>query len=304
MIHISRDNKKEASVGKTEPNETNALGEKTPRKLTQDDFQSYQVLCSFAACLLAESPPEDFINQLIEQRAYLKEPPFSTVAQTSAEELYEFLGEGVLAVRGLSAEKAQDREKRAQETSTDAIPLEGMPEKLECKQKASSKEGALLFQSIHQDYTYLFYMVGVSHTSPYESVYRTDDKTLFGPTTLEVREAYHASGIKIEREGSTPDDHIGYELSFLAHLLALGSKALEKSDLNEQRRIAESIRAFLSEHVLVFAPIYLKSVQTQAQTPFYRALARITLRTIESMAEAFGTLAVETIEESAYLLEK
>lgn len=222
-----------------------------------DEVLAYQVLCGFAARLFEESPQEDLVEQLIEQRSYLLEPPFSSVAQAASKDLSEYLG---------------------------------------------SEDFAL--QEVNQDYTYLFYMVGVSHTSPYESVYRTDDKTLFGPTTLEVREAYRAFEVKVEKEGSTPDDHIGYELSFLAHLLNLAAQAHEVSNAEQVEKITESIRAFLSEHLLVFAPIYLKNVRTQAQTPFYRALAEITLCTIESMAKTFGATATETIEESVYLLQK
>lgn len=147
-----------------------------------------------------------------------------------------------------------------------------------------------------RDYTYLFRMVSASHTSPYESVYRTDDRTLFGPTTLEVREAYRAWSVQMPCLGSTPDDHIGFEFAFLAHLFGV---VVEKGDAV---RACVDARAFLSDHLLVFAPVYFANVQARAKEPFYRIVAAIAQATMVSLAGALDARASEEIDESAYLL--
>lgn len=86
-----------------------------------------------------------------------------------------------------------------------------------------------LAREAHLDRSYLFYMVGQSRTSPYESVYRTDDATLYGPTTFQVREAYAAHGLAFGRSANEPDDHLGLELSFLAYLLGLAAEGAGES---------------------------------------------------------------------------
>lgn len=147
-----------------------------------------------------------------------------------------------------------------------------------------------------RDYTYLFRMISASHTSPYESVYRTDDRTLFGPTTLEVRDAYRAWSVQMPGLGSTPDDHIGFEFAFLAHLFGA---VVENGDAE---RACADARAFLSDHLLVFAPVYFANVQTRAKGPFYRIVAAIAQETTASLACALDAHASEEIDESAYLL--
>ena len=167
-----------------------------------------------------------------------------------------------------------------------------------------STSGSEAFKTeVKRDYTYLFRMVGASHTSPYESVYRTDDRTMFGPTTLEVREAYRAYGVQVPKQGSVPDDHIGYEFSFLAHLMGVAANSEgEGAGDGAPARACDDARAFLSDHVLVFAPVYLANVQTRAKEPFYRAVAGIAQATIASLADVLDAHAAESLDEKAYLL--
>lgn len=248
--------------------------------MASETAQAYRVLCEFCSLLFTDNPSNDVLDQLIEQRALIKEDPFASVAPEAANALFEALS-------------------KAEPPSREAFRAE-----------------------VKRDYTYLFRMVGASHTSPYESVYRTDDRTMFGPTTLDVREAYRAWGMQVPRQGSTPDDHIGYEFAFLAHLLgiieqagqhkdqltgaALGEDA--QSDFAEEphdaMRARDDARSFLSDHLLVFAPVYLKNVQTRATEPFYGAVAAIAAGTIESLADTLGARPTDTIDASAYLLSE
>lgn len=152
--------------------------------------------------------------------------------------------------------------------------------------------------AIRRDYAYLFLMVGTSGTSPFESVYRTDDRTMFGPTTLEVREAYRAWDVQVPGFGSVPDDHLGFELLFLAYLLG----AAQEDEVAQVERALDDVVAFLSDHVLVFAPTYLHNVGVRAKEPFYRALAAVAAATIASMAANLETKASDRIDEVAYIL--
>lgn len=158
--------------------------------------------------------------------------------------------------------------------------------------------------AVQRDYTYLFYMVGASRTSPFESVYRTDDRTMFGPTTLEVREAYRAWGVQVPEFGSTPDDHIGYEFAFLAHVLGVLADAQGAEQDGIPKRALADARAFLSDHVLVFSRVYLENVKVRAREPFYRHVAGIAEATVSSLAVALDAQATDEIDEAAYLLAR
>ncbi|WP_139653553.1 TorD/DmsD family molecular chaperone [Raoultibacter phocaeensis] len=249
-------------------------------RLSSETAQAYCVLCEFCSLLFTENPDQETLDRLIDQRELLREEPFSSVAPEDAAKLFDILAEA--DVRG--------------------------------------RDG--FATGVKRDYTYLFHMISTSHTSPYESVYRTDDRTMFGPTTLEVRKAYHAHGVQVPKQGNTPDDHIGYEFSFLAHLLGVvaeegaGSEASGDAESGadgscegataaadgEAARALSDARAFLSDHLLVFAPVYLENVRTQAKEPFYRSVAGIAQASIDSLAHALGAQATEAIDEASYLL--
>ena len=226
----------------------------TTDNLSLETVQAYRVLCEFCSLVLCESPSDEVLDRLIEQRALMLEQPFSAVAPAAASQLHDVLA---------------------------------------------------------RDYAYLFYMVGSSGTSPFESVYRTDDRTMFGPTTLEVREAYRAWGVQVPGQGSVPDDHLGFELLFLAHVLGEAERAMAGEDEDadasaaasaEAQRALDAARALLADHVLVFAPVFLANVKTRAKEPAYRAVAELAAASIASLAASLGARASETIDEAAYLL--
>lgn len=162
----------------------------------------------------------------------------------------------------------------------------------------SEEETASFLKEIAQDYTYLFYMVGTSHTSPYESVYRTDDRTMFGPTTLEVRDFYHSYGMQIPKEGSEPDDHYGREMAFVALLFSQAAEAVESGNQQQSDALLSEIGAFVSDHLLVFAPTYLANVGTRAQSKFFQIVANMSAVIISFIAETLGVEASEKLDES------
>lgn len=256
---------------------------------TAEEAQAYQALCSFGSWALLTDIQEGDVARMAQNRALFSEPPFSQVASEAAGELQAWLA------------------------------------------GADAPEGARdLAREAHLDRSYLFYMVGQSRTSPYESVYRTDDATMFGPTTFKVRERYAECGLVFEGNAKEPDDHLGLELAFLAHLLerAAGGSVGEgvedcKSVDSEkgadsgaesvssagdgtlnvsQQQALEQAKSFLSEHVLVFAPLYLANVRKQAHSPFYCAIAAMVAATLESLAAALGACAVETVDEARFSL--
>lgn len=149
-----------------------------------------------------------------------------------------------------------------------------------------------LYHKLKQDYTYLFYQASQSKLSPFESVWRTDDQTLFGPTTLQVRAAYKEAGFELAADTSQPDDHLGAELDFLARLLA---RAAHSPESEQGKRDIEAARAFASDHLLVFSPYYLNDFEAAANTSFYRAAGQLTRQSIDAVAQLLGASASSDI---------
>ena len=214
--------------------------------ISAEAARAWQALCSFCSWAFLEGNEQEGVRRLVDERDLLLEPPFTDVAPEAARELHDAL----------------DAAAREGET--------GMQE---------------LLREIHLDHTYLFSMTGQSRTTPYESVDRTDDATMFGPTTLQVREAYRAYGLMFERCANEPDDHVGLEFAFAAHLLGRGAEG-DASCLAD-------CRDFLGAHLLTFAPAYLGVLEQRARSPYYRLVARIAQATLASLADALGARACD-----------
>lgn len=207
-----------------------------------------QTMCSFGSSLLYPGPDHDGLFALAQASDLLREPPFCALADGAALCMADML---------------------RQAAAGDAAFEE-------------------FYQDLRQDYAFLFYMVSVSKASPFESVYRTDDATMFGPTTLEVRKEYERFGLKLAAKDCQPDDHLGIELAFLAELFNRAS-----ADDDAAARCLLAAHSFMHDHVLVFSRTYLAQVAQVARTEFYRDAARVIDAAIVEVANMLDAWCVE-----------
>lgn len=140
-------------------------------------------------------------------------------------------------------------------------------------------------EAIKKDHLYLFTGVSKPLAPVWESVYFSKAQLLFQKETIQVREWYSRFKLQVERKDREPDDHIGLELGFIAHLAALTLKALEDGDFSTAEKHLQSQRDFLTEHLLRWAPMWAKLVIKNADTQFYRGLAHLTLGTLMAASE-------------------
>ena len=104
---------------------------------------------------------------------------------------------------------------------------------------------------------------------------------MFGPTTLEVREAYRAWGVQVPGQGSVPDDHLGFELLFLAHVLGEAERAMAGEDEDadasaaasaEARRALDAARALLADRPILILDEATSNVDTRTEERIQRAM--------------------------------
>lgn len=160
------------------------------------------------------------------------------------------------------------------------------------------------YGEIKQDRALLFYMVGYSHTSPYESVYRTDDHTMFGPTTALVKETFRQWDVGGLRTQNEPVDHFGLECAFIARMADAAAAARAEEDEERADRAVDAAAAMLADHLLVFGPVYAGNVQVRANHAFYRALGLAAEEALAAAAELFGVEASEQIDRELYAFDK
>ena len=141
------------------------------------------------------------------------------------------------------------------------------------------------FKLLKQDHLRLFIGTDRVLAPVWESVYCNEKRLVFQEQTLQVRQWFYRYGLESEKFNREPDDHIGLELSFVAHLASLAIKAMESDDQQTFDQTLQAQRDFLSEHLLRWGPVWAKLVLQHAETDFYRGMAHLTLGAMQAMAE-------------------
>ncbi len=132
-------------------------------------------------------------------------------------------------------------------------------------------------EDLRRDHSRLFVGPNRLLAPPWESVYRSSEHLIFERQTFEVRQQYQHYGMETRRSNVEPDDHIGLELRFMAHLNGLALFAIDKGDTNLIIEAVEATGRFLTEHLLQWSPEFLGLVMKSANTVYYRAVAQLTL---------------------------
>lgn len=149
---------------------------------------------------------------------------------------------------------------------------------------------------LNVDYLHVF--IGntqdASHVAyPYESVYTSPDHLLMQDARDAVLAAYRSEMITLVNEHNEPEDHMGFELAFCAVLLRRAVEALTAGNIARAIELVEKERAFVRDHLGVWAPEFAADVKRIAQTGFYRALADILLGYLEVDIATMEAVATE-----------
>lgn len=139
--------------------------------------------------------------------------------------------------------------------------------------------------ALKSDYTHLFLGLDKTLAPPYESVFLSEDHLLFERQTLEVRAFYSRHELKVREDERIPDDHLGYELQFVATLCQrLASSASSANPL------LRDLVKFLDVHLLSWLPDLCDRVLTHGTTEFYKGMALVTNATVTDLRGDLGCL--------------
>jgi TorA maturation chaperone TorD len=139
------------------------------------------------------------------------------------------------------------------------------------------------FDAIRSDYTRLFIGPARPLAPPWESVSLSVSGLTFQEETLEVRRWYARQGLQFEKLHKEPDDHIGIELAFIAHLAGLAVRAIEDADEAAFNQAVAAHMGFLTEHLLHWGPEWSRLMVDSAVTEFYQGIGRLTQSTLAEL---------------------
>lgn len=117
-----------------------------------------------------------------------------------------------------------------------------------------------------------FTHITVVNVVPYESFYRREDGMIESGSQSAVAVFYRKYGFEADLAAgrALSPDHIGIELELLSALCEQEASALAADRPAYASQIRGVQRAFLGEHLLSWAPVYLMAVQRNARTALYR----------------------------------
>ncbi len=124
------------------------------------------------------------------------------------------------------------------------------------------------------DYADIYLTYGL-RASPCESVWLDQDNLTMQQPTFQVRNCYRRHGIAVADWRVRSDDHLVYELRFLAHLM---NGEAEQADLAEAAD-------FLDEHLLRWIDQFAERVATRCDTRFYAGLALLTAAYLQELRD-------------------
>lgn len=158
---------------------------------------------------------------------------------------------------------------------------------------ADQMEAALLGYETDQDLTIdharLFLGPFALLTPPYGSVYLDGNRQVMSASTLDAAARYQEVGLDLAPGFAGTPDHIAAELEFMYFLAFKEHEALSAGDPDRVRHFQGKQRAFMESHLAAWVPPFTLDIETQAQTLFYRNLARVTRIWVESEAENWRT---------------
>lgn len=153
--------------------------------------------------------------------------------------------------------------------------LSFLPNYKSWKKRDELSNQELIEQYYNVDFTNLFLM----HLVPYESFYTRDDQMIESGGDNPVLELYNDLDFRVELDKArvVSADHIGVELEFMYMLCSALQKALEAEDKDGICELLQVQRAFLKEHLLEWAPMFLINAKRESRTPLYHDGAELTL---------------------------
>lgn len=138
------------------------------------------------------------------------------------------------------------------------------------------------------DYADIYLTYGL-RASPCESVWLDDDNLMLQEPTFRVRAWYRRHGLAVTDWRTRSDDHLVYELRFLAHLLdgEGGAVGIDEVGLAEVAR-------FMDEHPLRWIDQFAERVAKRCGTRLYAGLALLTAAYLDELRDLLADLTGET----------
>lgn len=128
--------------------------------------------------------------------------------------------------------------------------------------KSLDRDPAATLETLGDEYATLLERPGSLPAQPWGSCYLENDGALFGAETLAVRRAYAARGFLPSGYPHEADDHLAFELAFVAELTQAACDALDAQDTHGCTQALAERKAFVAQHMQPWVGRFAKALGT------------------------------------------
>lgn len=128
---------------------------------------------------------------------------------------------------------------------------------------------------------------------PNESVFTSPEKQVMQEARDEVVRIFAEDGFKVDPNLHEPEDHLSFELEYLAHMSERGAQLLQEGDMAGVKRNLKRQGIFIRDHLLNWLPALAKCAREYAKLAFYLGLLEVAIGSLEQswdyLREAYET---------------
>lgn len=149
-------------------------------------------------------------------------------------------------------------------------------------------------QELAVDYAHTFLGAGNYETivaPPYESVFTSEERLLMQDARDGAVVCYLSEGLDLPSDNTTPEDHVSFEMQFMAMMVDRSAEALERGDFAEFERTMSVQRSFFEDHLANWLPDFAEAIEKNCRTDFYRGVASLLRGLLESEKEIISEMA-------------
>ena len=165
-----------------------------------------------------------------------------------------------------------------------------------------ARSGANVRQDLAVEYARIFLGAGVSEEQlavPFESVFTSPEGIMMQDSRDDVVRVFRSQGMAVDKDLNVPEDHISFELDFLAFMAERTAAALDAQDGSATKDPADPATAtnqadavnqvadlisvqvsFIENHLLNWIDPLMERVEACALSPFYPSVMKVLKSTL------------------------
>lgn len=128
---------------------------------------------------------------------------------------------------------------------------------------------------------------------PYESVFTSEDHIMMGGTRDELIDWFIQDGFKVNPDLHEPEDHISFELEYLAHMNAKAAALIRDGRNMDAIKNVKRQRRFIEQHLLNWIGQLQEAAEEYAKTTFYTGMLKVCQGALEQACDALTCVSDE-----------